>query len=137
MVNNFEKNVLSKLDEFDRKFKDNDKFQKNVYERFDKIDKKFEKMDKKFDTIDKKFDSIDIRFEKIENILLSMQQTIEKMNKSIILIEHKVSTEIPALFDGYSMHQEKQEFQQENIDSLNIKVEEHDIRISSLEQAKF
>ena len=82
------------------------------------------------------------RIDNIENVLVSMQknmqsmqESMETMNRSIILIEHKITTEIPTLFDGYSMHQQKQELQQENIDSLNVKVEEHDIRISSLEQA--
>ena len=57
------------------------------------------------------------------------------MNRSIILIEHRVTTENPTLFDAYSMQQQKQEIQQENLTSLNIQVAEHDIRISSLEQA--
>ena len=111
------------------------KFEKDVYKKFKEIDAKFEQ-------IDKRFEEIDARFEKIENVLvtmqdtmLSMQKSIETMNRSIILIEYKVTTEIPALFDGYSMHQQKQEIQQENLTSLNIKVEEHDIRISDLEQA--
>lgn len=125
------------------------KFEKNIYPNFSHINEKFENIDQRFEEIDKRFDRIekDISFMKddisftskrvdnIENILVSMQKTMENMNKSIILIEHTLTTKIPALFDGYSINQEKQEIQQESVDSLNKKVEEHDIRISSLEQA--
>ena len=132
------------------------KFEKDVYNKFEQIDARFEQIDARFDKTDARIDNLekdmkevkkDISFMKedmsmmnsridnIENVLVSMQKTMESMNRSIILIEHKVTTEIPALFDGYSMHQEKQEIHQENIDSLNVKVEEHDIRISNLEQA--
>lgn len=75
----------------------------------------------------------DINF--LKEDLLTMHQSLETMQHSIILIEHQVTTVIPALLDGYSTHQQKQEIQQENLTSLNVKVEEHDIRISNLEQA--
>jgi len=155
MSSKFEKDVYQKFAQFDEKFKKIDERFEKVDERFQKIDERFAKIDERFQKIDERFAKIDERFAKlekdisfmkddiaftskrvdnIENILVSMQQTMENMNKSIILIEHTLTTKIPALFDGYSMHQEKQEIQQENIDSLNVKVEEHDVRISSLEQ---
>lgn len=156
MANKFEKYVLDKSDQ-------NDKFQADVYKRFDKSDARMDKFEQhmsdikndisilktdvavlKTDVADLKTDVADLKkdmaFMKedmsfMQKTMLSMQQTMETMNRSIILIEHTVTTEIPTLFDGYSMHQEKQEVQQENIDSLNVKVEEHDIRISTLENA--
>lgn len=156
MANEFEKNVLDKLD-------NNDKFQADVYKRFDKSDARMDNFEQdmsdmkkdisilKTDVADLKIDVAilktdvanmkkDIAFMKedmsfMQRSMLAMQQTMENMNRSIILIEHKVTTEIPALFDGYSMQQQKQDIQQENLTSLNVKVEEHDIRISSLEQA--
>ena len=125
------------------------KFEKDVLDRFDKTDARMDTFEQDMKVLKQDMSNMkkDISFMKedmsfmqnnIDNInttLISIQKSMETMNRSIILIEQKVTTEIPTLFDGYSMHQEKQEQQQENIDSLNVKVEEHDVRISSLEQA--
>ena len=54
--------------------------------------------------------------------------------EAVILIEDKITREIPTLFDGYSMHQEKQERQGKEISIINRKIRNHDARISSLEQ---
>lgn len=54
--------------------------------------------------------------------------------EAVILIENKITREIPTLFDGYSMHQEKQERQGKEISLINRKIRNHDARISSLEQ---
>lgn len=54
--------------------------------------------------------------------------------EAVILIEDKITREIPTLFDGYSMHQEKQERQGKEISLINRKIRNHDARISSLEQ---
>lgn len=165
MANKFEEYVLDKLDNFEEKFKQNDKFQADVYERFDKSDARMDIFEQdmcemkadisnlKEDVATLKTDvatlKTDVSILKkdmalmkedmsfMQRTMLSMQKTIETMNRSIILIEHKITTEIPALFDGYSMHQQNQEIQQENLTSLNVKVEEHDIRISSLENTIF
>ena len=63
-----------------------------------------------------------------------MSQDMQVTKEAVILMEQKISVEIPALFDGYSMHQEKQERQDNEINSLNVKVENHDVRISCLEE---
>lgn len=102
----FEKMACKKFDKLD-------KFQEDVYKRFDKIDEKFARIDKKFDSVD---------------------HTLEVIKESLILIEDQVMFKIPALFDGYSMHQQKQEILEDSINSVNHKVEDHDIRISILEQ---
>ena len=109
-------------------------FEKHAYQRFEEFDEKFKKIDERFDKIDERFEKIDERFEKIDDTLEGIQETLEVMKRSIILIEDQVSVKIPALFDGYAMHQQKQEILEKDINSLNRKVENHDIRISILEQ---
>ncbi len=64
----------------------------------------------------------------------NLQHFAEITNQSLALIEHKVSFEIPALFDGYPMSRDMQEIQHSRLNSLSIKVEDHDNRISILEQ---
>ena len=137
MANQFEKDVLDKLNHSDARM---DRFEKDMFDmKADISNLKGDVSTLKTDVSTLKKDIAFIKEDMsfMQRAMLSMQKTIETMNRSIILIEHKVTTEIPTLFDGYSMHQQKQESQQENIDSLNVKVEEHDIRISSLENVNF
>ena len=102
-------------------------FEKNVYRKFDSIDKKFEELDKFQNYVYDKFDKIDEKFDQITHIL-------DVIRQSQVLLEEQIMLKIPALFDGYSMHQEKQEILEKEINSINHNVEDHDIRISILEQ---
>lgn len=102
------------------KFENLDKFQEDVHD-------KFEKLDKFQNYVYDKFDEIDERFYEITHIL-------DVIRQSQVLLEEQIMFKIPALFDGYSMHQEKQEILEEKINSINHNVEDHDIRISILEQ---
>ena len=102
-------------------------FEKMACEKFDKIDRFQE------DTREN-FDRMEITFKKIDEKFASIDHNIEVIKESLILIEHQVMVKIPALFDGYSMHQQKQEILENNINSLDRKVEDHDIRLSILEQ---
>ena len=56
------------------------------------------------------------------------------MNRALILIEDDTSNKIPALFDGYSFHQQHIEEGEKRLDILENEVDEHSIRISALEQ---
>ncbi len=102
--------------------------------KFEAIDQRFEQVDQRFNQIDQKFEQVDQRFEEIGQTLKEIIHSIDVMKSSIILIEQKVSVEIPTLFDAYSGQHEKQTIHQNEINSLNQKVENHDIRISILEQ---
>lgn len=133
-LKNFERFAILKFQEHD--------------ERFNKIDRKFEKVDQRFEEINQKFEEVDQRFKEIDQSFKEINQTLERheveikkmsldmqvTKEAVILMEQKISVEIPALFDGYSMHQEKQERQDDEINSLNLKVENHDARISYLEE---
>lgn len=141
----FEKNVYRKFDSIDKNFKE---LKQDTYKKFDSIDKKFENIDRKFDSIDKKFESIDRKFDSIDKKFESIDEfqkeannkfdkifhVLDVIRESQILVEHQVMVKIPALFDGYAMHQQKQEILENNINSLDRKVEDHDIRLSILEQ---
>ena len=155
MSADFEKMALEKFEKLDKfeqdaygRFEKLDKFQQDVYEKFDRIDEKFDKIDQRFEKIDERFERIDEKFGKIDDKLDSIDKfrqeanekfdkifhTMEVIRESQILVEHQIMFKIPVLFDGYSMHQQKQEILEENINSVNRKVDDHDIRISILEQ---
>ena len=72
--------------------------------------------------------------DKLENRMDSMDKTLKSMCRSLTLIEDQVMNKIPALFDGYSAHEEKIEQEKSELNSINEKIENHDIRISYLEE---
>lgn len=147
-LRNFELFAILKLQEhderfnkIDQKFEEVDQRFKEIDQRFEQIDQRFEKIDQRFEEIDQSFKEVDQSFKKINQTLKRHEVEMEKMSQdmqvtkeAVILMEQKISVEIPALFDGYSMHQEKQERQDNEINSLNVKVENHDVRISCLEE---
>ena len=99
-------------------------FKQQTNQRFEKIDQRFEKIDQRFEEVDQRFENLEQEFTK----------QISKLNRSIVLLEDKVSTEIPALFDGYKLNRELLEDRDEKISYLTIKTEENSIRISALEE---
>ena len=140
-LRNFELFAILKLQEHDERFNKIDEKFEEVDQRFKEIDQRFEKIDQRFEEIDQSFKEVDQSFKKINQTLKRHEVEMEKMSQdmqvtkeAVILMEQKISVEIPALFDGYSMHQEKQERQDNEINSLNVKVENHDVRISCLEE---
>lgn len=154
-LRNFELFAILKLQEhderfnkIDQKFEEVDQRFKEVGQRFEQIDQRFEKIDQRFEEVNQRFEKIDQSFKEVNQSFKEVNQTLkrhevemEKMSQNmqvtkeaVILMEQKISVEIPALFDGYSMHQEKQERQDNEINSLNVKVENHDVRISRLEE---
>ena len=147
--------IDQKFEEVDQRFKEiSQRFEKidqrfkEIGQRFEKIDQRFEKIDQRFEEVDQRFEKFDQNFKEVNKSFKEINQTlkrheveIKKMSQdmqvtkeAVILMEQKISVEIPALFDGYSMHQEKQERQDDEINSLNLKVEKHDARISYLEE---
>ena len=109
--NNFEK-LFAKLDEHDKEFE-------KINAKLDEHDKRFEEIDTNFKTVNAKLDEHDKEFKEIKNYLL--------------VLEDKISTELPALFDGYSTNIEKSteiEFKQKDLEK---KVELDSLRISVLE----
>ena len=140
-LRNFELFAILKLQEHDERFNKIDQKFEEVDQRFKEIDQRFEEVDQRFEKIDQSFKEVNQSFKEINQTLKRHEVEIKKMSRdmqvtkeAVILMEQKISVEIPALFDGYSMHQEKQERQDNEINSLNVKVENHDVRISCLEE---
>ncbi len=71
---------------------------------------------------------------KLKDDVKELRQDHENMNRALILIEDDTSNKIPALFDGYSFHQQHIEDNDKRLIVLENEVDEHSIRISALEQ---
>jgi len=127
MSTEFEKETIRELKRINKRLDNHDK-------KFDAIDKKFDAIDKRFEIVDKQFDAIGAKFDEVDSKLDNITTVLESVQRSVVLMEQKLTVDIPALFDGYTAHQEIQERQKGEINSLNKKVENHDIRISILEQ---
>ena len=105
--------------EIDEKLKEHD-------EHFERIEAKLKEHDERFERIEAKLKEHDEQFEELKEIIRSIQRTL-------LIVEDAVTNKIPALFDGYKMHQEKQEELEERVDTLENSSEKHSIRISVLE----
>lgn len=64
-----------------------------------------------------------------------LKEDVDTMNRNIIIIEDDTSNKIPALFDGYSFHQQHIEEHDKRIDTLEIKVDNHSNRLWALESS--
>lgn len=109
-------------------------------DKIDKIDMLIEKTDK-IDMLIEKTNKIDLILEEVRAMENDMQERMtalekdhESINRTLILIEDDTSNKIPALFDGYSFHQQHLEADEKRLDVLENVVDEHSIRISALEQ---
>lgn len=120
-------------------------FESKVLEFIDVATQKFDKIDERFDKIDKRIDNLENTLDKHTEILEDHTKLLEDHTKKIntlqetvILIEHKVTTEFPALFEAFELHQEMHKDYDEKNSYLSSKVEENSMRISVLEdQMKF
>lgn len=113
-------------------------FESKVLDFIDVTSKKFDNIDKKFDNIDKRFDKIDDKLDEHTKLLEEHSRQINSLQESVVLIEHKVTTEFPALFEAFELHQEMHKDYDEKNSYLSSKVEENSMRISVLEdQMKF
>lgn len=127
--------ILEKMIEFDSLSKKVD----GLEEKTNKIDMLVEKTNKidmlieKVNMIEKKTDKIDM-IDMILERLTALEKDHESMKRILILIEDDTSNKIPALFDGYSFHQQHIEEDERRLDVLENQVDEHSIRLSVLEE---
>ena len=139
IANNF-KMVNAKLDEHDKEFEEIANNFKMVNTKLDEHDKEFEEIANNFKKINAKLDEHDKEFEEIANNFKMVNTKLDKHDKEFrdlerywFVFEDKVTTELPALFDGYSANIEKSteiEFRQ---NATEKKVELDSLRISILE----
>lgn len=66
-------------------------------------------------------------------ILEEHTEILNSLQRSMVIIEDAVVNKIPALFDGYSMHQEKQEQLETRVEKLEEVSQMHSARLIVLE----
>lgn len=103
-------------------------FEEKVLEFIDISKKSFSKIENKIDAIEERIDTLEV----------TINERIDTLSSSVVLVEQKVMTEFPALFEAFELHQEMHKDYDEKNAYLSAKVEEDSMRISILEdQMKF
>ena len=123
--------IKAKLDEHDKNFKEiKETYTKDMAE----IKAKLDEHDQNFKEIYTK-DMVEIKAKLAEHDknFKELKEMIQSLQRTMLIIEDAVTNKIPALFDGYAMHQEKQEQLENKVDKIEEKVETHSIRIAALE----
>lgn len=157
MSKEFEKIVLEKLDLVD----DLSKEQKNIIKKLEQLDvltikvenlteelkefkteqeafnasqlefnEKQEEFNAKQEEFNEKQEEFNVKQEEFNKRILKRLDTIER---NVVIIEDRVSNEIPALFDADKTRYQKQSQFETTLDSLDKKTEEHSVRILALE----
>ena len=85
---------------------------------------------------DKHFERIEAKLKEHDEDLKELKEMIKSLQEAMVIVEDAVTRKLPALFDGYKMHQEKQEQFEARLDKIEEVSEEHSIRIFALESAK-
>ncbi len=120
-----------------------EEFEKLVIERFDKIDDRLDNVDKRLDGVDKRLDGVDKRLDgvdkrldgvdkRLDNMYKTFDERINSMSETLVLLEHKMTTEFPSLYEIYSLNYQRQKENEKEIKSLENTVNKHSIQISDL-----
>jgi len=109
-----------RLDSLEGRF---DKFEKNVNQRFDKIEDELVKIDERFDKIDEKFIKIDEKFVKIDERFDEIDEKFDKIDERFIKIDEKFD-KIDEKFDKIDQRFEK----------VDERLNKQDIKLSDLDQ---
>ena len=101
--------------------------------KLDEHDQNFKEIKAKLAEHDKDIKEIKAKLAEHDKDIKELKEMIQSLQRTMLIIEDAVTNKIPALFDGYAMHQEKQEQLENKVDKIEEKVETHSIRIAALE----
>ena len=133
MVNQRFEQIDQRFEEVNQRFEQIDQRFEEVNQRFEQIDQRFEGVNQKFVSIDEQFKKANQKFISIDEQFVEMKAEIKEIKNYLIIIEDKLSNEIPALFDGYNSNFEKNTILESRQDDTEQKVAINSLRISSLE----
>ena len=132
MSEEFEKLVIERFDRIDKRLDGVDKRLDGVDKRLDGVDKRLDGVDKRLDGVDKRLDGVDKR---LDDMYKGFDERINSMRETLVLLEHKMTTEFPSLYEIYSLNYQLQKENEEEIKSLENTVNKHSIQISDLYSA--
>lgn len=100
-----------------------------------KMDENYFKLDAKIDEVDKRLSSkIDEVDKRLTSRIDAHSVELADIKRYLVIIEDKLSNQIPALFDGYSMNVETTNQIKSRQEATDKKVEINSFKISELEK---
>lgn len=119
-----------------------EQFMNTVLTKLDEHSEEFKKINAKLEDHDEKLEKSDARLTReLENVYMLLREMTRKqderyetLHRSLLIIEDKVSRELPALFDGYKINIEKTTDLEIRHNSLEENVELNSMKISNLEE---
>ena len=126
MSKEFEEKVLKKLEQLD--------VLTIKVENLSKELKEFKTEQRAFNAKQEEFNEKQLDFnEKQEELNKKILERLSSVEKNVLIIEDRVSNDIPALFYANETRYQKQTQFETNLNSLDKKTENHSIRILALE----
>ncbi|MGK3113840.1 hypothetical protein [Candidatus Pantoea formicae] len=133
----FEKNVNQRFDKIEDKLvKIDERFDK-IDEKFDKIDEKFIKIDVKFDKIDEKFIKIDEKFDKIDEKFIKIDERFDKIDEKFDKIDErfdKIDEKFIKIDEKFDMIDEKFDKMDQRFEKVDERLNKQDVKLSDLDQ---
>ncbi len=141
MSKKFEKIVLKKLDDHDKRFDEHDKkldeHTRILGEHTKKLDEHTRILDEHTRILNEHTRILDEHTKILDEHTKKLDEhtvTLARIEQYLIRIEYKLTNEIPALFDGYSFNIEKTNRVEVKQKETDRKVEINSIKISDLER---
>lgn len=108
-------------------------FEKIVIERFNKMDKRFDKMDERMDKMEQKMDNMNAELgQKIDNVKKELTDRIDSLSENVAVLEYKVTTELPAIYEAHTLNYQIQKENERNLDSVVETTNKNSIQIAHL-----
>lgn len=133
MSKEFEEKVLKKLEQLDVLTIKVENLSQELKE-FKTEQRAFNAKQEEFNAKQEEFNAKQLDFnEKQEELNKKILERLSSVEKNVLIIEDRVSNNIPALFDANETRYQKQTQFETNLNSLDKKTENHSIRILALE----
>lgn len=140
MSEEFEKIVMKRFDKMDQRFNKMEQRFNKMDQRFDKMDQRFDKMNQRFDKMDQRFDKMDQKIDnvnaelgqKIDNVKKELTEKINDLSGNVAVLEYKVATELPAIYEAHTLNYEIQKRNEEKLNSLLETTSKNSIHITHL-----
>ena len=107
----------------------------SIESRMDLMEDRMNSIESRMDSIENKIDEMNQLFNtRIDEINIDLNDRMDSMNKTLVLIEEKITTDFPALFEIYSLNYEMQKDNEKRLKTLSKTTGKHSIQISNLEE---
>lgn len=106
-----------------------------MQDKFEVLVEKVGNLEEGFKELRQEQDNTNKTLNLVQKDIKELREEHERMNRTLILIEDDTSNKIPALFDGYTFHQQHIEEHGKRIETLETEVDNHSNRLWVLESS--